>query len=271
MPSKPKWGQHFLRDRSVPQAIAGHVVAHSPDWIVEIGPGRRALTDALLATHCAVYAVERDRSFLEGLRRPPRAIVWLQDVRTLDWTRLARLDGRGVIAGNLPYYLSAPILGAFCDAPPKVVAIVVMLQREVALRIASGPGSRDWNALGVAVGRLWNARALFDVPPEAFAPPPDVTSTVLELTPRADRLPLRSTHDFRVLVRAAFLQRRKKLSNALAALVPREDPLWQTSGEPALLPSDWPDQRAERLSSDQFVALSNVYTLAHASTTVARS
>jgi len=213
-------GQHFLRDTGMARAIVDLVAPTPADLAVEIGPGQGALTGELARRAGRVLALEVDRVLIERLRVAFPAIeVLAADARAWDWTSLARpAGGRALVVGNLPYSVGTTILGALVRAPRAIDAMALMLQREVAERVAAAPGSKTYGSLSVHVQLHWRVELALRVPPGAFRPPPKVESAVLRLRPLpAPRVDLEDEQRFEAVVRAAFAQRRKTLANALAA------------------------------------------------------
>ena len=213
-------GQHFLRDAGIARAIVDLVAPTSADLAVEIGPGQGALTGELTRRAGRVLALEVDRALVERVRAAfPAVEVLAADARAWDWTSLARpAGGRSLVVGNLPYSVGTTILTALARAPRSIDLMAVMLQREVAERVAAAPGSKTYGSLSVHVQLHWRVELALRVPPGAFRPPPRVESAVLRLTPLpGPRVDLADEPRFEAVVRAAFAQRRKTLANALAA------------------------------------------------------
>jgi 16S rRNA (adenine1518-N6/adenine1519-N6)-dimethyltransferase len=213
-------GQHFLRDAGVARAIVDLLAPTSADLVVEIGPGEGALTDQLARRAGRVVALEIDRVLVERLRRRLPTVELLEaDARTWDYGALARPpDGRVLVAGNLPYSVGKPILQALVDARTAIDEMALMLQLEVAERVAAEPGSKTYGSLSILTQVYAQARLVLRVPPGAFRPPPKVESAVLHLRPLLEpRVGAGEQARFHAVVRAAFSQRRKTLANALAA------------------------------------------------------
>src|SRR5262245_13356080 len=213
-------GQHFLRDRGIARAIVGLLEPTANDLVVEIGPGEGALTDELARRSGRLIALEIDTALLERLRRRlPNVEVLAADARTWDYGTLVRPPGgRVLVIGNLPYSVGKPIVAALLEARAVIDRMVLMLQREVAERLAAPPGGKVYGALSVLTQAVCDVELALRVPPGAFRPPPKVESAVVRLTPRATpRVPPDLEGRFREVVRAAFAQRRKTLGNALAA------------------------------------------------------
>jgi 16S rRNA (adenine1518-N6/adenine1519-N6)-dimethyltransferase len=213
-------GQHFLRDGGIARAIVDLVAPTAADLAVEIGPGQGALTGELARRAGRVLALEVDRALVERVRAAfPAVEVLAADARAWDWTSLTRpVGGRALVVGNLPYSVGTTILTALTRAPRAIDAMALMLQREVAERVAAAPGSKVYGSLSVYVQLHWRVELALRVPPGAFRPPPKVESAVLRLEPLpSPRVDLPDEQRFEAVVRAAFARRRKTLANALAA------------------------------------------------------
>lgn len=252
MRAKRRFGQHFLADPLVIDAIVEGFGPCGGERIVEIGPGAGALTGPLLMRGFRVTAVELDRELADLLRRRfgagGRLDVVQGDVLEFDLESLAA-DAPLRVIGNLPYNVSTPILFHLLGQLRLIESMYLMLQREVVERVAASPGGRRYGRLSVMVQRLCEARAELDVPPRAFAPPPKVTSAMLRLRPR--RAPLGGEVDsgwFERVVDAAFGQRRKTLRNALAGFATRES-IERCGIDPA--------RRAETLGVEEFARLAD--------------
>jgi 16S rRNA (adenine1518-N6/adenine1519-N6)-dimethyltransferase len=249
-------GQHFLRDAGIARTIVDLVAPTPRDRVVEIGPGEGALTAELARRAGQVTALEVDRDLAARLRARglDRLEVLDADARTWDYGTLTRPDdGRVLVVGNLPYSVGKPILEALVAARTAIDEMALMLQREVAERLAAPPGSKIYGSLSVLTQLYCDVRLALRVSPGAFRPPPKVDSAVVHLRVRATpRVGLRDERRFHVVVRAAFGQRRKMLANALAAGLSL--PL-ETAREAAAGAGIDPRRRAETLSIDEFAAL----------------
>ena len=197
------------------------VAPTTKDLVVEIGPGEGALTGELARRAGSVIALEVDRELAARLRARALANVDVRDAdaRTWDYGTLVRPEGgRVLVAGNLPYSVGKPILEALVVARTAIDEMALMLQKEVAERLAAPPGSRTYGGLSVLTQLYCDVRLAMRVPPGAFRPPPKVDSAVVHLRVLpAPRVPLADERRFHTVVRAAFAQRRKMLANALAA------------------------------------------------------
>jgi 16S rRNA (adenine1518-N6/adenine1519-N6)-dimethyltransferase len=256
--AKKSLGQNFLLDLNLTGKIARAAGDLGQATVVEVGPGPGGLTRALLA-HGArkVIAVERDERCLPALAEvgahyPGRLEVVSGDALKTDIAALAA-DQPVRIVANLPYNIGTELLVRWLTVaswPPFYFSMTLMFQREVAERIVAAPGSDAYGRLGVLAGWRTEARIAFDVPPQAFTPPPKVTSSVVSLLPRAAPL----AADVQALGRvtaAAFGQRRKMLRQSLKPL--GGEKLLETTGID-------PTRRAETLSVAEFVALANAAT-----------
>jgi 16S rRNA (adenine1518-N6/adenine1519-N6)-dimethyltransferase len=253
-PTRKSLGQHFLSDRRILGRIADALQLKGDETVLEIGPGRGALTDLLVDRAGRLIAIEYDRALAAMLReryaRRSNVLVAEADVLEVSLGELAA--GPYVLVGNVPYYITTPIL-FHALVPPRAERAVYLVQREVAQRLSARPGTKEYGALTVNVAAVARAETLFGVPAGAFAPPPKVESAVVRVTPLSD--PLISPEEerpFRVLVQGAFGMRRKQMRRVVRSLFALDaehaDVLLAAAGiEPA--------DRPEVLSVQQFVAL----------------
>lgn len=226
-------GQHFLTDRNLLRRIVDALEPAPGDVVLEIGPGKGSLTAELVARGVRVVAIEKDERLAAALAgasvggAPPGSFrVVMGDALALDWHALvaegmvtspaARVPPFKVI-GNIPYAITTPLI-ATALVPPLPTRIVLLVQHEVADRLAAAPGSKIYGALSVGVQAVCRVEKLFTVRAGAFSPPPTVQSAVVRLTPRAAPL-IQSAElaPFRVFVTACFSRRRKQLRNVLVA------------------------------------------------------
>jgi 16S rRNA (adenine1518-N6/adenine1519-N6)-dimethyltransferase len=211
-----RFGQHFLRAASVERLL--RVVDARPDeTFLEIGPGAGALTFPLAARAAHVTAVELDPKLAARLREraPPNLTVVEGDALEVDLSALLG-EGRTRLVGNLPYYVSSPLLRRFLDLRDRVTDAHVMLQEEVARRVASPPGSKEYGILSVTYGACAAVDVPLVFPPGAFQPPPKVSSALLRIrfgTPPG--VPPVDPRALETLVQRAFAHRRKTLENNL--------------------------------------------------------
>jgi 16S rRNA (adenine1518-N6/adenine1519-N6)-dimethyltransferase len=224
--AKKHFGQNFLADRNLAARIAELATDPPGGSVVEIGAGLGALTEPLLERGARVFAIERDRDLVPLLRQElapaieSGALTILEaDAKAVD--PLSLLEGcprPRVLAGNLPYQLTGPLLEQATRAARGIDRAVILVQLEVADRLTAGPGTASWGALSIFVQAQFALRRAFVVRRGAFHPQPGVDSAVVVLEPHA--VPIaEETPAFRALVHAAFAQRRKKLKNAWAGVL----------------------------------------------------
>ena len=247
---RKRFGQHFLHDPGILARIVAAIAPKPQDRIVEIGPGEGALTFPLLRAAGSLTAIELDRDLIEPLQAKAAVIGNLMivnaDVLTVDFSALAR--GAPIrLVGNLPYNISTPILFHCLEHAAAIEDMYFMLQKEVVERMAAAPGSKTYGRLSVMLQLRCTVEPLLRVPPGAFRPPPKVDSAVVRLVPLpAHALPDVDFTLVEKIVRAAFGQRRKTLSNALRDIA-----------SPAQIDAAGldPRARAEQLAPSAYVAL----------------
>jgi 16S rRNA (adenine1518-N6/adenine1519-N6)-dimethyltransferase len=236
--SPRRFGQHFLND---PQILDRIVEALDPipgETVLEIGPGKGTLTEALLRRGLAVVAIEKDRTLARALARENLDVIE-GDALRLEWPRARK------IVGNIPYYITSPLIDKALR-PPLPERVVFLVQAEVAERLAAKPGTKAYGALSVGVQVVCRVERLFAVAPGSFRPPPKVRSAVVRLTPLAQPLArAEELQPLRRFVTACFSRRRKQLKNALPGLT--EADLRGLGFDPTLRP--------ERLPPEAFVKL----------------
>ena len=221
--ARKRFGQHFLHDPAVLERIIAAVGPHAEDALVEIGPGRGALTERLLgAPGRSLDAIEIDRDLSALLRArfaaAPRFTLHEADALRFDFAALARARGRLRVLGNLPYNISTPLLFHMLGSISAIADLHVMLQREVIERMAATPGDCAYGRLTVMLFPWVSVEHLFDVGPGAFQPPPRVWSALARLTVRTEpAFPVDAR--YAQIVAAAFAHRRKTLRNALRGLL----------------------------------------------------
>ena len=243
--ARKRFGQHFLVDRSVIDAIVDVIDPQPGQALVEIGPGLGALTDPLVARCGALTVIELDRDLAQRLRRRSTLNVIEADVLAVDFGALASMAGQRLrVVGNLPYNISTPILFHLLGAAPHVVDQHFMLQREVVARMAAAPGGKDYGRLSVMLQWRYDIESVLEVSAQAFDPPPRVESAVVRMQP----LPVAPAVDAGLLtelVRVAFSQRRKLLRHALGRWLDER----QFSGEFSL------QRRAEEVPVQEYLEL----------------
>ncbi len=252
--ARKRFGQNFLTDDSVIRQISRSIHASTSDHLVEIGPGKGALTETLLEAEADLDVIELDRDLVPLLTQrfgqQANFNIHSADALRFDYRSLAQ-DGRKLrIVGNLPYNISTPLIFHLLDHAELVEDMHFMLQLEVVNRLAAQPGSKAWGKLGIMAQYQCQVDKLFDVPPSAFSPAPKVQSAIVRLVPN----PAHNRDDARrfklhKVVQAAFSQRRKTLRNTLRDLVSV-----QQLEELGIAPT----ARAETLELNQFLALSQL-------------
>ena len=213
--ARKRFGQHFLTDGAVIDAIVDAIDPKPGEALVEIGPGLGAMTDPLVARSGRLTVIELDRDLAGRLRRRPELEVIESDVLQVDFAALALRRGQRLrIVGNLPYNISTPILFHLLGMATHIVDQHFMLQKEVVTRMAAAPGSKDYGRLSVMLQWRYEIESVLDVPPESFDPPPRVDSAVVRMRPLVAP-PNVDAAMLEELVRVAFSQRRKLLRNTL--------------------------------------------------------
>jgi 16S rRNA (adenine1518-N6/adenine1519-N6)-dimethyltransferase len=222
---RKRFGQHFLSDPGVIDAIVRAIDPQPGDTIVEIGPGHGAITEPLAKRGGKLHCIELDRDLAAALRRrfdaTDNVTIHEADALSFDFCTLG--DSLRIV-GNLPYNISTPLLFHLIDSRGCIADMHFMLQKEVVDRMTAVPGSKAYGRLGIMLGCHLGAEALFDVAPQCFDPPPAVTSAVVRLVPLGDDRP--AIDDEKLLgrlVATAFSQRRKTVRNALKTLVDEDE------------------------------------------------
>lgn len=251
---KKSLGQHFLHDDRIARRIVAAADLHPGDAVLEIGPGGGALTRHIVAAAGRVAVVELDDRVLDGLRAAfgERVEIIHDDILKTDLSALAARLGveHWRVIGNLPYYITTPILFHVLDHRARVRDAVMMMQREVAARLVARPGTKDYGILTVECALHADIDVLFTIQPGAFVPPPSVVSSMVRVRMLpAPRFPVTDEPHFRRLVRATFGKRRKTLRNTLKLFLEAEPP-----AKPAGIDLS---RRPEELSLEDFVRLSN--------------
>ncbi|WP_018873398.1 16S rRNA (adenine(1518)-N(6)/adenine(1519)-N(6))-dimethyltransferase RsmA [Thioalkalivibrio sp. ALJ16] len=227
-PIRKRFGQNFLHDAGILARIVAAIDPQPGDAVLEIGPGRGALTAVLLERLERLVAVEIDRDLASGLRAgfpPERLELHTGDALHLRLADLGPLPAGGWrVVGNLPYNISTPLMFHLLDQVGAIRDMHFLLQREVVERLTAAPGSKRYGRLTVMVAARADARALFTVPPGAFHPPPKVYSAVVRITPLAEpRVAAALYPTFARVVNQAFSSRRKTLRRGLAGMAEAAD------------------------------------------------
>jgi len=252
--ARKRFGQNFLVDHGVIREIVRAIHPRPDDQLVEIGPGKGAIT-ALLADSCNhLSVIELDRDLVPWLKvkfeKHPDFRLFQADALSFDFAQIAPKDTPLRIVGNLPYNISTPLIFHLLSYSHQVADMHFMLQKEVVKRMAAQPGDSAYGRLGIMVQYYCAVENLFEVPPTAFDPAPKVDSAIVRLTPyKTLPFPADNIKMFERLVNVAFQQRRKTLRNALKQMIPTEiiDSLPVDAGA-----------RAETLTLQTFVELSNL-------------
>jgi len=252
-------GQNFLLDANVARIIADEVLSLGRD-VLELGAGAGALTEPLLAGGATVTAVEVDRRLCAllraewGDRRDLR--LWEADLAQLDWAAaVAAAGARPVVAGNLPYVLTSTVLFALAALRERVAGAVLMMQREVAARLAAAPGGREYGVLAALLGAAYAVRTVRQVPASVFWPRPEVASTVVRLVPLlADAWSETEWRRYEETVKTLFGQRRKKVGTLLRSryglTTAEAERIAERAGiDPAARPEELPVARLRALAS----------------------
>ena len=251
--TRKRFGQHFLHDRNLVDRMVRTLDLKQDDTVVEIGPGRGALTYPLLEDLPHLHVVELDRDLITLLRQentPDRLSIHESDALKFDFRTLKPADKPLRVVGNLPYNISTPLIFHLLSQADAISDMTFMLQKEVVDRLTASPGTRDWGRLSIMVQYYCQADYLFFVPPGAFSPPPKVDSAVVRLLPYPTLPhPADDEDHLRRLVAQAFTQRRKAIRNSLKSLVSLEQ--FEAVGIDAGL-------RPDQLSVADYVALANL-------------
>lgn len=252
--ARKRFGQNFLVHSGIIRQIIQSIYIQPKDEIIEIGPGRGALTAEIIQRTSELTVIELDRDlipFLKLMAEPyPSFRVVEADALTINFSELKRSCQKMRVVGNLPYNISTPILFHLFQFNNDIQDLHFMLQKEVVDRMSAAPGSKDYGRLSVMCQYYCRVEKMFDVPPEAFDPAPKVNSSIVRLTPYVE-LPYLA-HDVKTLeeiVRTAFNARRKTVQNALKSMI---------SLEQLKIAEISPMLRAEDLSVKDYVQLANL-------------
>ena len=252
-PARPKLGQHFLRDRRFQRRIVDSLAIQSNDLVCEIGPGRGAMTELLAARAQQVVAIEVDRELARMLQQKFSNKLGIEvleaDILQSDLATLCRRYQRErcFVFGNLPYYITSPILHHLLDFAGSISGIGLVVQREVADRLSALPGSRHYGYLTVLTQLHTNPRIEFGIPPGVFSPPPKVDSALVTFQMKGIQLPAEQRKALLEFVKLCFAHKRKNLLNNLAPVYPRQRVETELAG--LKLPESI---RAEQLALEHF-------------------
>jgi 16S rRNA (adenine1518-N6/adenine1519-N6)-dimethyltransferase len=256
---RKRLGQHFLAQPATALRIVQSAELRDADAVVEIGPGLGALTRFILPEVSRLHLIEVDREMVEYLReRAPeeKAVIYQQDALSFDFVNLCGKERkRLIVLGNLPYSISSPLMFHLLASFPAIERAVFMVQKEVGMRFAAAPGTKDYGVLSVLLGIYSTVRILFTVGPGQFYPPPKIDSVVLRID-FADKRPVGPDFDFqRKLVSKAFQKRRKTLLNGLAGAFGLSSGAIKDACEQAAID---PQRRPETLSAREFLSLAGL-------------
>lgn len=243
--AKKHLGQHFLTDLSIAESIAQAVKGHGEvSKVLEIGPGMGVLTDYLLKSNLELYLIDIDKESIDYLNKKYPELkerIIYGDYLKYDFKQV--IPGQYAIAGNFPYNISSQIFFRVLEVRDQVTEVVCMLQKEVAQRIASPKGNKDYGILSVLLQAFYDIEYLFSVPPEVFDPPPKVNSGVIRLVRNEVKNLDCNEKLFFQVVKGGFGNRRKTLRNSLKSFQLPED----------LIANPLMDKRAEQLDVADFV------------------
>lgn len=251
--ARKRFGQHFLHDKHIIQRLVDVITPKKDQHIIEIGPGQGALTVPILMLVSEMDAIELDRDLIPALtqRCANKGTLHIHQADALTFNFASLFDGKSPlrIIGNLPYNISTPLIFHLLTFASYISDMHFMLQKEVVDRLAAKPGDEAYGRLGIMVQYHCEVTALFDVPPTAFYPPPQVHSSIVKLVPYHD-IPhtARNYSHFANIVKEAFSHRRKTLRNSLKNLVSDSD--WQKITVNA-------KARPEELSVEDYLKISN--------------
>lgn len=257
--AKKRLGQNFLVSSEIVKKIIDAIAPKSTDTIVEVGPGKGALTIPLAESGAKIIAVEFDRDLAnyskDSLKRFTNVTVLQKDFLKFEPKELALTSIK--LCGNLPFNITSPVIDWIVNHRSNIVKAVIMMQKEVALRLASKPNSKDWSPLAIFTQLYFDINILFNVAPQNFEPSPKVTSAVVELIPKVSAEILHYPK-FEQLVRASFRQRRKQLINNLVPiLIPTVPAAEEIFGQLGLNRK----VRAEEVSTGQFLELTELLAM----------
>ncbi len=263
--ARKRFGQNFLHDPNIIERIISAIAATEAQHLVEIGPGKGALTEHLVSHAGKLDVIELDRDLIPVLEEKfltcSNFTIYSSDALKFDYgSLLAEGSQKLRLVGNLPYNISTPLIFHLLENVEIIEDMHFMLQKEVVERLTASPGTKTYGRLSILVQYLCHAEQLFIVPPGAFNPPPKIDSAIVQLTPRIQLNKSSQSHiqqlknaqlaDLSFIAKAAFAQRRKTLRNNLKKILTSEQ-ITQCDIDPV--------RRAETLSINEFVALTNQY------------
>ena len=251
MKAKKSFGQHFLTQEPIAERLANAIQSDGCDTIVEVGPGRGILTRYLIKQPLPVVAVELDRDLIPYLEKEfasTKLRIVQGDILKIRFDEILPVESNFVLVGNFPYNISSQIVFLGIQHRHHVPFMAGMFQKEMADRICSPPGSKQFGVISVLVQAFYTPTQLFNVKPGSFSPPPKVQSSVISLTRYRKEIDGLAFSILRQVVKMAFSQRRKKLSNTLKPILAAD----------VLIEMGVADLRPEQLGVEQFIALARI-------------
>ncbi len=250
--AKKSLGQNFLIDPNVARKIVGCLHLQPTDRVLEIGPGRGALSEVLLGTGAQVLGVEKDFDLILELKKKyPALDLMATDAMGLAWEGLSRA-GIHKVVGNLPYNVASPLVWDIVSCCPQVIRVVFTVQKEVGYRLIASPGSKEYGALSVWVQNFAHPRLEFVLAPTVFRPRPRVDSAVISFSPQIARPSPLEAQVLSGLLRICFQQRRKQLKTSLRRLWSEQVQAWFLEQNLS------PTARAEELTPLNFLSLARI-------------
>jgi 16S rRNA (adenine1518-N6/adenine1519-N6)-dimethyltransferase len=242
---RKRFGQNFLVDHRIINQIISTISPKNDDSIIEIGPGKGAITFPIIEylDHLSVIEIDRDLVSMLKSKEQEKLTIFQADALTFDFSQISN---KLRVIGNLPYNISSPLLFHLLDYRKQIIDMTFMLQKEVVDRIVAPPGSKTYGRLSVMMQAFYEVELMFVVPKESFEPQPKIESAILYLKTKEQPL-VKNSKPLEEIVKLAFSQRRKTLKNCLKSV------LNQSQTEIDL------SQRAEMLSTENFVTLMNDY------------
>ncbi|MFH2048135.1 MAG: 16S rRNA (adenine(1518)-N(6)/adenine(1519)-N(6))-dimethyltransferase RsmA [bacterium] len=253
---KKRLGQNFLKSDDIIANIIQSLEPEENDTIVEIGPGRGSLTLPLAETGAFIYAIEFDKDIIGYLNKLLRKFINVKIINRdfLSFNPSELQLNKFKIIGNLPFNITSPVIEWITSHHDNIILAVLMVQKEMAERIAAVPGTKNWSPISIFTQMAFDVKLCFDISPKYFQPPPKVTSSLISLRPKEGKL-IDNFDVFEKIVRASFKQRRKLLVNNLKDDIIKDQKLVDEIIEKTGLPLNC---RAEQLTIDDFLKLTSI-------------